>query len=66
MANINMLKGRIVAAGYTLQEFSKAINMAYSTFSRRLRSGIFGSDEIERIARLLNLSAEEIRMIFFN
>lgn len=64
MANINLLKGKIVASGYNLTEFAKAIGMPYSTFSRRLSSGIFGSDEIEKMTRILNLTAEEIKSIF--
>ena len=66
MANINLLKGKIVASGYNLTEFAKAIDMPYTTFSRRLSSGIVGSDEIEKMARILNLTAEEIKSIFFN
>ncbi|MGN0362625.1 MAG: helix-turn-helix domain-containing protein [Bilifractor sp.] len=66
MANINLLKGRIVAAGLTLNEFASKIKMPYTTFSRRMKSRIFGSDEIERISKVLNLTAEEIQTIFFN
>ena len=66
MANINLLKGKIVAAGYTLSEFANKIGLPYTTFSRRMKSRIFGSDEIERIAKVLGLTAEEIREIFFN
>lgn len=66
MANINLLKGKIVAAGFTLYGFADEIGMPYTTFSRRMKSRIFGSDEIEKIARVLNLTAEEIQAIFFN
>ena len=66
MANTNLLKGKIVAAGYTLSEFAEKIRMPYTTFSRRMKSRIFGSDEIERIAKVLKLTSEEIREIFFN
>ena len=66
MANTNLLKGKIVASGYTLSEFANKIEMPYTTFSRRMKSRIFGSDEIEKIAKVLDYTAEEIREIFFN
>ena len=66
MANINLLKGKIVAAGFTLNGFASEIGMPYTTFSRRMKSRVFGSDEIEKIAKILNLTAEEIQSIFFN
>lgn len=66
MANINLLKGRIVAAGYTLTEFAQKIGIPYTTFSRRLSSRVFGSDEIEKIAKVLNLTGDDVMNIFFN
>lgn len=66
MANINLLKGKIVAAGYTLSEFADKIGIPYTTFARRMKSRIFGSDEIEKIAKVLSLTADEIQEIFFN
>ena len=66
MANINELKGKIIAAGYTLSEFADKISIPYSTFSRRLKSRVFGSDEIERMAKVLKLTPQDIADIFFN
>ena len=66
MANINLLKGKVVSAGLTLTEFAGKIGIPYTTFSRRMKSRIFGSDEIERIAKVLGLTAEDIYEIFFN
>ena len=66
MANINLLKGRIVAAGLNLGEFAEKVGIPYTTFSRRMKSKIFGSDEIERMAKVLNLTPQDINDIFFN
>ena len=66
VADINLLKGKIVAKGYNLTSFASAIGMPFATFHRRIKSRVFGSDEIETIAKTLDLSQDEIMNIFFN
>ena len=66
MANINLLKGKIVAAGYTMKSFAEKVGIPAATFSRRLHKKIFMSDEIEKIVEALDLSPQEIKDIFFN
>ena len=66
MVNVNALKGKIVENDMTLEGFAKAINMPNSTFQRRMKKGVFGSDEIERILDVLHIDdPSEIERIFF-
>lgn len=47
MINTNKLKGAMYAAGYpNIDEASKAIGMHPQTMYRKLKKGIFDSDEI--------------------
>ena len=59
----NELKGRIVAKGYTYKTISKKLGMTDKTFSRKMKKGVFGSDEIERIIEILEI--EQPEKIFF-
>ena len=55
MVNAKRLRGEIVANGYSMGEFSKMLNMSRSAFYRRMKVGIFGSDEIEQMMELLDI-----------
>lgn len=61
--NTNLLKAEIVKNGLTQKEFCKSIKMAQSTFIRKIRKGVFNTDEIERMVNVLNLKRPE--QIFF-
>ena len=63
MMNTNLLKAEIVRNGLTQKEFCKSIKMAQSTFIRKIRKGVFNTDEIERMVNVLNLKRPE--QIFF-
>lgn len=63
MMNTNLLKAEIVKNGLTQKEFCKSIKMAQSTFIRKIRKGVFNTDEIERMVNVLNLKRPE--QIFF-
>lgn len=56
MVDTQALRGAIVAAGYNLDSFANAIGMKRRTLGNRLKSGIWGSDEIENVIDVLNLS----------
>lgn len=55
MTDINLLKAEIVRNGYNLSTFSKAIGMPASTFSRRIKSGNFKTDESAKIIEILEI-----------
>lgn len=55
MVNTNDLKAEFVRNGLTQKEVAEAIGMTPRTLSRKLEIGIFGSDEIEKLIKLLNI-----------
>lgn len=63
--NGNMLRGLIIAAGYTLQEFAKAIGITNTSLSYKINSKRdFTVQEIKNIARLLRLTDDQVWTIF--
>lgn len=67
MVNVNKLRGKIVECGKTVEELATAMDVAPSTFYRKLQSNgeSFTIREADIIARFLNLDAEEASAIFF-
>lgn len=63
MVNINELKACMTRKGKTQAEVAKALNMAPRTFSTRLKNGVFGSDEIEKMVVLLDI-ADPVSVFF--
>lgn len=55
MVNTNELRAKIVSKGMTQQEVAKALNMSSKTFSLRMKKGIFGSDEIDKLIEILEI-----------
>lgn len=55
MVDKNALKAEWVRKGMTKAEVTKAIGMSDPTFDRRLRKGVFGSDEIEKLISVLEI-----------
>lgn len=55
MIKVNELKGRFVANGYTQEEIAKMLGMAPKTLSLKLKKGVMGSDEIEKLVEILNI-----------
>lgn len=66
--NINLLRGKIVAAGMTEGKLASEISMSQSTFSRKMQSdGMkFTIGEMHNIATVLQLTGEEAREFFLN
>lgn len=56
MVDTQALKGKIVEHGYNMSSFADAIEMPRVTFSRRMKKGVFGSDEIEKMIKILDIS----------
>lgn len=55
MIQINEIKGRMRAEGYTQETLAKELNMSSKTLSTRFKKGVFGSDEIEKLIYILNI-----------
>lgn len=55
MVDTLKLKGIIVANNLTQEKVAKAMKMAPKTFYTKMKKGVFGSDEIEEMIKLLNI-----------
>ena len=63
MVDVNRLKSVIVLNGKTQEDVAKHLGMSSKTFYLRMKKGVFGSDEIEKMVEYLNI--EEPMPIFF-
>lgn len=64
--NKDLLKGKIIAAGMSLADFSKRSGIKKNSIYRKLSGKTeFSRSEIEKISDILNLSCNEIMQIFF-
>ena len=64
MLNVRELKAAIVRKGLTQEQLAKKIGISSKTFGIRLKKGVFGSDEIEKMISILEIS--EPMHIFFD
>ena len=55
MLDKRMLNAEIAKNGLTKRELCKKIGMAQSTFVRKVRTGIFKTNEVEAIISVLNI-----------
>lgn len=58
------LKGIIVSQGKTQKDVADHLEMAEKTFNRKLKNGVFGSDEIDKMIDYLNI--KDPMWIFFD
>ena len=65
MVNTSKLKGVIVANDKTQEEVARAIGITPKTFYLKMKKGVFGSDEIEKMIKLLNID-DPISIFFAN
>lgn len=63
MVDANRLKSVMVLNGKTQEDVAEAIGIAPKTFYLKLKKGVFGSDEIEKMIEYLNI--DEPMPIFF-
>lgn len=59
----NEIRGRMVAKGFTHAAMAKELGMTDRTFGTKMKKGVFGSDEIEKMIVLLEI--EDPNKIFF-
>ena len=55
MINVKLLKAEIVKNGMTQDEFCKKIDMAHSTFIRKMRVGVVTTEEAQRMIQILEI-----------
>ena len=55
MINTNALRGIIVSKGLTQQEVAEHIGINPKTFGKKMKKGVFGSDEMEAMIELLDI-----------
>jgi len=65
MILVNELKGCIVAKGLTQEEVANALKITSKTFGKKLKKGVFKSDEIEKMIKLLDIK-DPIAIFFAN
>ena len=63
MIDTNVLKGKIAENGLSQAKVAKEIGITPKTFYEKMNEGVFGSDEIEVMIKLLGI--EEPSKIFF-
>lgn len=63
MVDVDRLKGLIVQNRKTQEDVAKYIGMTPKTFYLRMKKGVFGSDEIEKMIDYLNI--EDPTSVFF-
>ena len=63
MIDTNALRGAIAAKGLTQQDVAQHMGIAPKTFYSKMKRGVFGSDEMEVMIRLLSI--ENPSAIFF-
>lgn len=55
MIDTNALRGAIVSKGMTQQAVAKHLNIAPKTFYSKMKKGVFGSDEMDAMIKLLEI-----------
>lgn len=55
LVNANAIKGAIASKGLTQKYVAEKLEMSPKTFSLKLKKGVFGSDEIEGMIKLLDI-----------
>lgn len=63
MIDTNALRGIIVAKGLTQEKVARNIGINPKTFGKKMKKGVFGSDEIEAMIKLLAI--ENPMAVFF-
>lgn len=63
MILVDELRGRFVAKGMTQEEVANKLGITSKTLGLKLKAGVLGSDEIEKLMEILEI--EDPRYIFF-
>lgn len=64
MIDTNELRGRIAKSGLSQRKIAQMLGITEKTFYVKMRDGIFRTDELEMIAKILGMKREEIGLLF--
>lgn len=53
--NSNKLRGVIAERGFSQRDVANAIGISEKTFYLKMKKGVFGTDEAEKMIKLLNI-----------
>lgn len=53
--NTNLLRAEIVKNGMSQQEFAKKLGISPKTFYRKMKKGVFGTDEVDKMVSILKI-----------
>ena len=56
MLNVPEFKAAMVRKGHTQKSLAKILGMSEKTFYERMKNKVFGSDEIEKLVEVLEIS----------
>ena len=62
MIRTDLLRQRITANGITQAQVAQRLGMTIRTFYKRMKAGVFRSDELEAMMDMLGI--EDLRMLF--
>lgn len=63
MIDVNALRGKIAEKGLSQAKMAKELGISPKTFYEKMKRGVFGSDEMEIMIRILEI--DEPSKIFF-
>lgn len=55
MLDKNALRAEIVRNGFTQKDIAEILNMSEKTFISRIKKGVFGTDEVEKLISILHI-----------
>ena len=65
MIDTTALKGVIVSNGMTQQDVAKELGMSAKTFYSKMKKGVFGSDEMDKMIDILSIK-NPVEIFFAN
>lgn len=65
MIDTNKLNAHIVANGLTKRKVAHLMGISEASMYSKMSKGIFGSNEMSELVKILNIPKEEIVQIFF-
>jgi len=65
MLNVPEFRAAMVRNGYTQKQLATAIGISEQSLRRKMKSGIFGTDEVEKLIKVLKI-ADPMKIFFAN